>query len=59
MDYEDDVELTFHEPYPVTNTQKVTLKCPAWFPPETAKEILLGALTDHRTTVSKIEKESK
>lgn len=59
MDYEDDVELIFREPYPVTNTQKVALKCPARFPPDTAKEILLDALTDHRTTVSKIEKESK
>ena len=59
MDYEDDVEVILHEPYPVTNTQKVTLKCPAWFPRDTAKEILLDALTGNRTTVSKNEKESK
>ena len=59
MDYEDDVEIIFHEPYPVTNTQRVTLKCLAWFPPDTAEEILLNALTGNRTTISKNEKESQ
>lgn len=59
MNYEDEVELILHEQCPVANTQKVTLKCPAWFPPETAKEILLDALTDHRTAASKIGKENK
>lgn len=61
----EDIELEFHEPDPITNTQKVTLTVPADVPPEVAKQMLRNALTDPvavetwRVELSKIEKESK
>lgn len=34
----DDIELEFHEPDPIANTQKVTLTVPADVTPEMAKQ---------------------
>ena len=61
----DDIELEFHDPDPVTNTQKVSLKAPPHVDPMVAKQMLRNALTDPvavetwRVELSKIEKESK
>lgn len=61
----DDIELEFHDPDPVTNTQKVTLKVPNHVDPMVAKQMLRNALSDPvavetwRVELSKIEKESK
>jgi hypothetical protein len=61
----DDIELEFHEPDPIANTQKVTLTVPADVAPEVAKQMLRNALRDPvavetwRVELSKIEKESK
>ena len=61
----DDIELEFHEPDPITNTQKVTLKVPDHVDPMVAKQMLRNALRDPvavetwRVELSKIEKESK
>ena len=58
-------EITFHEPDPETNTQKVTLKVPPHVDPMVAKQMLRNALRDPvaveswRVELSKIEKESK
>lgn len=58
-------EITFHDPGPVTNTQKVTLKVPPHVDPMVAKQMLRNALRDPvavetwREELSKIEKESK
>lgn len=58
-------ETTFHDPDPVTNTQKVTLKVPNHVDPMVAKQMLRNALRDPvaietwRVELSKIEKESK
>lgn len=40
----DDIELEFHEPDPITNTQKVTLTVPADVTPEVAKQMLINAI---------------
>lgn len=40
----DDIELKFHEPDPITNTQKVTLTIPADVTPEVAKQMLINAI---------------
>lgn len=40
----DDIELEFHEPDPITNTQKVTLTIPADVTPEVAKQMLINAI---------------
>lgn len=61
----DDIELEFHDPDPITNTQKVTLKIPDHVDPTVAKQMLRNALRDPvavetwRVELSKIEKESK
>nr|DAU01723.1 MAG TPA: hypothetical protein [Caudoviricetes sp.] len=58
-------EITFHDPDPVTNTQRVTLKVPPHVDPMVAKQMLRNALRDPvaienwRAELSKIEKESK
>lgn len=58
-------EIEFHDPDPVTNTQKVTLKVPPRVDPMVAKQMLRNALRDPvavetwRVELSKIEKESK
>ena len=64
MDH-DDIELEFHDPDPITNTQKVTLTVPDHVDPMVAKQMLRNALRDPvavetwRVELSKIEKESK
>lgn len=64
MDH-DDIQLEFHEPDPVANTQKVTLTVPDYVDPMVAKQMLRNALRDPvavetwRVELSKIEKESK
>lgn len=40
----DDIELEFHEPDPIANTQKVTLTVPADVAPEVAKQMLINAI---------------
>lgn len=40
----DDIELEFHEPDPIANTQKVTLTVPAGVAPEVAKQMLINAI---------------
>ena len=61
----EDIELEFHEPDPITNTQKVTLTVPPHVDPMVAKQMLRNALTcpvsveTCRVELSKIEKESK
>ena len=58
-------EIEFHDPDPVTNTQKVTLKVPDHVDPMVTKQMLHNALRDPvaveawRVELSKIEKESK
>lgn len=58
-------DIEFHDPDPVTNTQKVTLKVPSHVDPMVAKQMLRNALRDPvavetwRVELSKIEKESK
>nr|DAQ37511.1 MAG TPA: hypothetical protein [Caudoviricetes sp.] len=60
-----DFELEFHDPDPVTNTQKVTLTVPDHVDPMVANQMLRNALRDPvavetwRVELSKIEKESK
>lgn len=61
----DDVEPEFHDPDPITNTQKVALTAPDHVDPMVAKQMLRNALRDPvavetwRVELSKIEKESK
>ena len=61
----EDTELEFHDPDPITNTQKVTLTVPDHVDPMVAKQMLRNALRDPvavetwRVELSKIEKESK
>nr|FAA03934.1 MAG TPA: hypothetical protein [Siphovirus LN-2020-2] len=61
----EDIDLEFHDPDPITNTQKVTLKYPDHVDPMVAKQRLRNALRDPvaietwRVELSKIEKESK
>jgi len=61
----EDIELEFHDPDPVTNTQKVTLTVQPHVDPMVAKQMLRNALRDPvavetwRVELSKIEKESK
>lgn len=61
----EDIELEFHDPDPITNTQKVTLTVPEHVDPMVAKQMLRNALRDPvavetwRVELSKIEKESK
>lgn len=61
----EDIELEFHEPDSITNTQKVTLTVPDHVDPMVAKQMLRNALRDPvavetwRVELSKIEKESK
>ena len=61
----EDIELEFHDPDPITNTQKVTLTVPNHVDPMVAKQMLRNALRDPvavetwRVELSKIEKESK
>lgn len=43
MDH-DDIQLEFHDPDPVTNTQKFTLTVPADVTPEVAKQMLINAI---------------
>lgn len=43
MDLED-IELEFHEPDRITNTQKVTLTLPADVAPEVAKQMFINAI---------------
>lgn len=38
------IELEFHEPDPITNTQKVTLTVPADVAPEVTKQMLINAI---------------
>ena len=58
-------EIEFHDPDPITNTQKVTLTVPDHVDPMVAKQMLRNALRDPvavetwRVELSKIEKESK
>lgn len=40
----EDIELEFHEPDLITNTQKVTLTVPADVAPEGAKQMLVNAI---------------
>lgn len=40
----EDIDLEFHEPDPITNTQKVTLTVPADVAPEVAKQMLINAI---------------
>lgn len=40
----DDIELEFHEPDLIANTQKVTLTVPADVAPEVAKQMFLNAI---------------
>ena len=40
----EDIELEFHDPDPITNTQKVTLTVPADVAPEVAKQMLINAI---------------
>ena len=40
----EDIKLEFHEPDPITNTQKVTLTFPADVPPEVAKQMFTNAI---------------
>lgn len=40
----DDIELEFHEPDPIANTQKVTLTVPADVTPDVAKQMLINAI---------------
>lgn len=40
----EDIELEFHAPDPITNTQKVTLTVPADVTPEVAKQMLINAI---------------
>ncbi len=54
MNNELDVDVTFHDPDPVTNTQTVTLKVPAHINPDAARKLLLNALWGQAD-----EKESK
>ena len=61
----EDIELEFHDPDPITNTQKVTLTVPDHVDPMVAKQMLRNALRDPvavetwRVELSKIEEESK
>ena len=61
----EDIELEFHDPNPITNTQKVTLTVSDRVDPMVAKQMLRNALRDPvaietwRVELSKIEKESK
>jgi hypothetical protein len=61
----EDIDLEFHKPDPITNTQKVTLTVPNHVDPMVAKQMLRNALRDPvavetwRVELSKIEKESK
>lgn len=61
----EDIELEFHDPDPITHTQKVTLTVPDHVDPMVAKQMLRNALRDPvavetwRVELSKIEKESK
>lgn len=61
----EDIEPEFHDPDPITNTQKVTLTVPDHVDPMVAKQMLRNALRDPvavetwRVELSKIEKESK
>ena len=61
----EDIELEFHDPDRVTNTQKVTLTVPDHVDPMVAKQMLRSALRDPvavetwRVELGKIEKESK
>ena len=58
-------EFEFHDPDPVTNTQKVTLTVPDHVDPMVAKQMLRNALRDPvaietwRVELGKIEKENK
>lgn len=62
---QDDIQVEFSDPDPVTNTQKVTLKVPNHVDPIVAKQMLRDALRDPvavetwRVELSKIEEESK
>lgn len=40
----EDIELEFHEPDPITNTQKVTLTVPADVTVEVAEQMLINAI---------------
>lgn len=40
----EDIELEFHEPDLITNTQKVTLMVPADVAPEVAKQMIINAI---------------
>lgn len=40
----EDIQLEFHEPDPITNTQKITLTVPADVVPEVAKQMLINAI---------------
>ena len=61
----EDIGLEFHDPDPITNTQKITLTVPDHVDPMVAKQMLRNALRDPvavetwRVELSKIEKESK
>nr|FAA02798.1 MAG TPA: hypothetical protein [Siphovirus LN-2020-1]FAA02855.1 MAG TPA: hypothetical protein [Siphovirus LN-2020-1] len=61
----EDIGLEFHDPDPITNTQKVTITVPDHVDPMVAKQMLRNALRDPvavetwRVELSKIEKESK
>jgi hypothetical protein len=61
----EDIELEFHDPDPITNTQKVSLTVPDHVDPMVAQQMLRNALRDPvavetwRVELSKIEKESK
>lgn len=61
MDYDGNIEVTFHDPDLSDNTQGVTLKIPPDFDPEIAKEAFLDALWSgaYHESLGKIEKENK
>lgn len=40
----EDIELEFHEPDPIANTQKVTLTVPTDVAPEVSKQMLINAI---------------
>lgn len=56
MDHEPDIDVTFHDPDPVANTQTVTLRVPARIDPDAVRKLFLSALWGQ--VDDKIERES-
>lgn len=55
MDRDFDVDMSFHDPDPVTNMQTVTLKVPAHINPDAVRKLFLNAIWG----AAGIEKDSK